>query len=232
MSEEKDLHRLVEDAEDELFQAIVDRMDRLEAPELEPGPGPPPEALARWRAALGRLERVPAVRNRRRLGLRIAVVIAILAGVFFLGAHALTFNWIELVREEYTQIQLRADTSPEEVVDGWTDAFRPSCLPEDYHMSDAIDGADFKAIEYTDTEGHRIMFYQYGPDSNVRIDTESAEVRRSGTVNGHTAYWVQKGAVATLYWNDGQRIFFIEYAPECLSDAEILNFAEHITKNK
>lgn len=231
MNDGKDLRELMESAEDDLFQAVVDRMERLEA--AEPGPEPPAEVLARWQAALDKLEPAPAPRSRRKLGLRIALAAAILAGLFLFGAHALQLlNWIEIQRETYTQIQAPPESTAEEIVSGWSGACLPSYVPEGYHMSHAMDGTDFKAIEYADTEGHRLVFYQYSDSSSVRIDTESAEKRTDCTINGRTAYLIQTEAAGTLYWTDGQQIFFLEYEPDCLDDAEAVNMAAHINRQK
>lgn len=234
MADQDKIQELIDASEDVLLQKIIDRQEgALGLKEMaQPGPAPTQAELARWEKALNELDRAAspakALPKRKRLG-RIAVL-SILAAAFLLVAASALYrpilNWVESVHEKYTQLQ--AGETVESQVAKWNSAYVPEEAPEGFCISDAADLGDLKYIEYANTTGDRVTFYQNTPGSNVRIDTEKADRTITPWVDGQTAYLFQKGSLFTLYWNQGDAVLSVEYTAQTISEIAIKAFAENI----
>lgn len=86
----------------------------------------------------------------------------------------------------------------------------------------------FKVIEYADSMGGQITFYQYSATSNVRIDTENADKVVFPWVGAATAYQFEKGGQTTLYWSTESCVFSIAFDSASVPEAEIVSFAQGI----
>lgn len=235
MADETDLRGLLEAAEDELFQKIVDRMEGMQGMQgIEESrlakEEPSQEELLKWNTALDKLERQltqpkKCKSNKRRW---IAVLAAILAATLLASANAYhIMNWFETVREKYTLIHQENSISSE--ISRWEGAFVPDEVPKDFTISDALCGDDMLIIEYADTAGHRIVFYQYSPGANILIDTEKADKVIDYKVADYTAYLYYKGELITLYWNNGAQVFSFEFGSHT-TEQEILDMAASLKK--
>lgn len=232
MADETDLHGLLEAAEDELFQKIVDRMEGIQGIEESrlAKEKPSQEELLKWNTALDKLERQLArpkkcKRNKRHW---IAVLAAILAATLLVSVNAhQIMNWFVTVREKYTLIHQENSISSE--ISRWEGAFVPDEVPKDFTISDALCGDDVLIIEYADTAGHRIVFYQYSPGSNILIDTEKADKVVDCKVADYTAYLCYKGELTTLYWNNDAQVFSFEFGSH-ITEQEILDMAASLIK--
>lgn len=228
MAESTRIRDLLEQSEDQLFQRIIDGQEGLLGiEEARRYGGPSEEELARWTERLDKLADKPFPSRRWR---RVAVAAAIIAAglaVTVLAYQADLLNFVETVHEQFTQIS--PGNTPEEVVSGWVGAFRPEYVPEGYLMSDAVDNGDTRAIEYANSEGVRFTFYQSTADTNIRIDTEAADLSdcRVGDVFGRLA---RKDGLSTLFWSTTEASFSIEYDASRTSDREIRQLAESVTK--
>lgn len=228
------LKDIVERSQEEALQRIIDRQEGKLAREELKGPGrvPTAEELAHWSSELDRLEEQEKSSglNRRKWLLRLAVLAALLAALLALSVGAIRagiFNLFVTAQEQFTQIN--TSQSPERVVAGWRQFYLPSCLPDGYIISSPIDDENIKSIEYSNSSGERILYYQYSPNSNVRLDTEKADKQYNDSVNGETAYLFEKGTLSTLYWStDKGYILSIEFNPSSVTAEEILDMAESV----
>lgn len=228
MRPKKSIQELLEQSEDQLFQQIVDEQEGLLGIEESKRLGSPSEEeLAQWTARLNKLAAKAAPHRRRKRLVVVVAIIAALLAVSVLAYQVDLLNFVETVQEQFTQ--LSPSDPPENTVSAWVGAYCPEYVPDGYMMSDAVDNGDTKAIEYTSTEGVRFMFYQSGGDTNIRIDTEAAELSdcRIGDVTGRL---VRKDGLSTLFWSTTGASFSIEYDASRTSDQEIQQLAESVTK--
>lgn len=234
MTDDEKIQDIIEASEDALLQKIIDRQEgTLGLEELgHPGPVPTQAELKQWERGLdklagGRRLAKPSFKGKR---LGRAVLLVILAAVLLLAAASALYrpilNWVESVHEKYTQIQ--AGETAENQVAQWESAYIPEVSPDGFSISDAADLGDVKFIEYANAGGGRITFYQYGPRSSVRIDTEKADRTITAWVGGQTAYLFRKEELSTFYWNQGGCILSIEYDAADIQESEIKAFAGRI----
>jgi len=133
-------------------------------------------------------------------------------------------NWTEQATEKYLQFQ--AGESAAERVARWQEAYVPSTVPRDYQISAAAYSESSKFIEYANTAGDRLLFFQYPGSAAVRIDTEAAD--REVDWFGQKAYLFLKEGTAMVTWDGGDCIFSIEYDPEAVTDEEIKEMAKSL----
>ena len=223
-------YKTFEELEELLFQKMIDLEEgRLGIEEAQRFGEPAPDELARWDERLDKLVK-HSVQHRRRNWKRIIIAAAIIAAVLtitVLAVHTNLLNFIETVQEQFTQFS-PAET-PESIVSEWLDPYLPAYVPAGYMMSDAVDNGGTKAVEYTNSEGIRFTFYQSGGDTNIRIDTETAETE-DRCVGREAGYLVQKNGSSSLHWNTVGAAFSIEYDPIFIEDKEALRIAESIAK--
>lgn len=233
---DRELQDLFEQSEDALFQRIVDRQEgALGIAERERlgGEDPPAVELARWNRALDELERrkkreepPPAPPKRRSLR-RVLLLAAIIIAALMFSATAIRaylLNWTEQAAEKY--IQLQAGESAAERVARWREAYIPEIVPEDYTISDEGDSQNFRYIEYLDSQGHRLMFFQYPEGSAVRIDVEGAATVADWL--GGSARLITKGKTSIVVWDNGGCSFSIEYESDALSLDAVEEMAESL----
>lgn len=220
---------LMDEAEDALFQKIIDRQEGAQgiAENTLPAPGPTGAELARWTLALDALSR-QAPPQRKRVRLRRTVILAALLGAALLVAagafHRQILNWIETAHDQYAQLQ--AGRTAQQELDGWTGAYVPTALPLGYVLRYAKSTEQFKVIEYADSSGDQITFYQYCASSTVRFDTEEASKTVFPWVGETTAYQFQKGGRTTLYWTNKTSVFSIAFDAASVPESEMLSFAQ------
>ena len=233
---DQELQDLFEQSEDALFRRIVDRQEgALGMAERERlgMDGPSATELARWDRALDALERQkrreeppPGPPQKRSLR-RVLLLAAIIAAVLALSAAAVrvyVLNWTEQATEKYLQFQ--AGESAAERVARWQEAYVPSTVPRDYQISAAAYSESSKFIEYANTAGDRLLFFQYPGSAAVRIDTEAAD--REVDWFGQKAYLFLKEGTAMVTWDGGDCIFSIEYDPEAVTGEEIKEMAKSL----
>ncbi|MCQ4864940.1 DUF4367 domain-containing protein [Pseudoflavonifractor phocaeensis] len=227
------LKDIVEQSQEEALQRIIDRQEgKLAREELkEPGPAPTVEELAHWSSELDRLEQDASRKglSRRKWGMRLIVVAALLGALLALSVGAIRAGILNLfidAQEQFTQIT--TSQSPERVVAGWRQFYLPSSLPDGYTMSSPINDEDMKSIEYSNSAGERILYYQYSPNSNIRLDTEKADKQYYDSIIGETAYLFEKGALSTLYWSTDGYILSIEFNPASVTSEDILDMAKSV----
>ena len=231
MKDNGDLYEVLERGEDAMFQQVIDEVEgQLGLAESENRMERPTEKeYTQWKTQLDKLARArgkPFI-NRRWLQ-RTAFVAAVLILLFSLTAAALKlqlFNFVEVTRERFTQIQ-PIDLAESRVAE-WTDVYLPSYLPDGFFVSDAFESGDAKIIEYADLEGARIIFYQYGPGSGIRLDSEDAD-KQMCQIGGQDAWILQKNTRCILYWYDNTCAFSLEYSMETVSELEITQMAESL----
>lgn len=231
MAEQDKIQELIDSSEDALLQKIIDRQEGALGLEEQnqSGPSPTQAELARWEQALNELEGIAApsktMPKRKRLG-RIALLAILAAALLLVAASALYYplmNWVESVHERYTQFQAGNDAQVR--VDLWDAVYLPTNLPTDFAISDAFEFENIKIIEYANAEGERLIFYQYGPDANVQVDTEAANKTIVTLETGVEAYLIDKGSLSTLFWSDGGYGFSVEFQPDEIETAQIQAFA-------
>lgn len=217
---------LMEEAEDALFQKIIDRQEgALGLEELnQSGPVPTQAELAKWEQALDKLADEKASGKppvKKRLGR--TALLAILAAMFLLvAASALSrpiLNWVESVHEQYTQLQ--AKNTAQDEIDSWSGYYLPTSLPAHFAVSDAHKADDVAMIEYADTEGARITFYQYSPHSSFRIDTEKADKIITDLIPDQSVYLFSKKNLSTVSWNCGGHLLSIEFKTGSVDETEL-----------
>lgn len=225
-----DLKEWLDQADEERFQRIIDEMEGVWVQaELGKTDGGPTDAeLDQWQEKLDSLLEHNDVSSHKRVHWKhAAIVAAIIAAVLFVSVNGLYIcNWVESIHEKYTQIQ--PINSQATGLEDWADAYIPVYIPKNYARSDTGSGVDFKYIEYTNTEGSRIYFYQYDFDLTLRIDTEQADYTLDREINGQSAYLFQKGSLSTIYWSCGEFTLSIEYDPEFVAESEILEMAKNL----
>lgn len=220
------MNELIERSEDELLQAIIDHQEGM----LDQGgllPDPSEANLAHWHYVLHRAnapeQRSPKPTKRPRL--RTVILVAILLALLMGSAAGLIIStWIERQHEAF--LQLQAGVPPDDLVAGWVQVYVPEHIPEDYAISDAVWSDTLKFIEYSDTAGTRIAFYQYSTDANIRIDTEDAD--KELLWPDGSGYLFFKEQTASLSWNNGIYTFSLEYDPARVSQADIEKMAQSI----
>lgn len=226
MTENRNIRELLEQSEDRLFQQIIDEQEGWtgieEARHLG---GPDADILARWRDHMEKLSS-QGRRNWKRIAI-IAAIIAVALTITVLAVHIDLLHFIETVQEQFTQFS--PSETPESTVAKWLDPYLPAYVPTGYIMSDAVDNGDTKAVEYTNSEGRRFTFYQSGTDTNIRVDTETAEIETC-SVGSETGYFVRKNGLSNLHWNTAAASFSIEYNPVVITDQETLRIAESVAK--
>lgn len=229
-TDNQNLYTIMDSLKDQTFQEIIDRMEGIQGIEENklPGDDPSERALTNWTRELDKLERAAKRKTpHRKRFIHIAMVAVLLLSFLLISVNAHhILNWFGATYEKYTKLQQTASIETE--IKGWKDVYLPEYVPEDYTISDGIATTDAKSIEYTDTEGHRIMFYQYSPQSNIMIDTEAADKTMTSAVAGHTAYVFHKNGLTTLYWDNGIQTFSIEFSTLCLTEDEAIQMAESI----
>lgn len=212
----------VQDQDPLMQQALVTLLERSDpAPQEEPD-----LALVAYQALHTPKRKHTPVRHRRLRRTMVAAALFISALLMAASAFPGLFVWLETVYEQFTQIHA-AGTAQEEV-DRWAGVYLPAYLPPSFTISDAMSTEDVKVIEYADTQGDRITFYQYSPDANVRIDTEAADKTEASWLNDGNAYLVHKGDLDTVYWEIGDCILSVEYNPDAVPVSEIKAFTVSI----
>ena len=229
MKENSRLRDLLEQSEDALLQALIDEAEgELGQAELKELAGEPPSAeYAKWRQALHR-RTAPKRAGVSKRWLRVVVAAAIIAALLLLTVAAVRYqmlNFIERVYEQFTQLQ--PDTSAEARVAGWGDIYLPSYLPEGFFISSAWESGDTKIIEYTNSPGDRIIYYQYDCGSSLRLDSEDAD-KRACQVGGIDAWILEKDGLCTLYWWNETGIFSLEFTSGSVPETEIEQIAESL----
>lgn len=220
------MNELIERSEDELLQAIIDRQEGV-PDQAGLFPGPTETSLIRWHHALDEAfapeEQCPKPTKAPRL--RTVILVAILLALLMGSATGLIIStWIERQHEAF--LQLQAGVPPDDLVAGWVQVYVPEHIPEDYAISDAVWSDTLKFIEYSDTAGTRIAFYQYSTDANIRIDTEDAD--KELLWPDGSGYLFFKEQTASLSWNNGIYTFSLEYDPARVSQADIEKMAQSI----
>lgn len=242
MSEQR-LEQLFDQAEDVLFQNIIDQQEGiLGAKENEEYVGCEPTAreIGHWEEELNKLVLVqenqgairpaPAshCRSRKKL-LRVLLLVAIIASVLVISGNAIRMyilNWTETIGELY--MEFRTGESAQDTVGGWNMVFIPTKIPAGYQISDAANTTSSTFIEYSNSEGHRVMFYQYAASAVVRIDTEAAD-EEIDWLGGHAyLFSKQEGETTTISWSSGDYAFSIEYNPSQLNREDIEEMAESL----
>lgn len=220
------IDELIARSEDELLQAIIDHQEGM----LDQGgllSGPSEANLAHWHYVLRRTnapeQQSPKPTKRPRL--RTVILVAILLAILIGSATGLVIsNWIERQHEKF--LQLQAEMPPADLVAGWVKVYVPEQIPEDYAISDAVCSDTLKFIEYANTAGDRIAFYQYSTDANIRIDTEDAD--KELLWSDSSGYLFFKEQTASLSWNNGIYTFSLEYDPAKVSQTDIEKMAQSI----
>ena len=220
------VHEIIEQAEHEALQSIIDEQEGLLGMEESQRLGEAsPEDMESWnKLVVGTVpvSRTPKRRNWRRLLIAIAVLMALLA-VSACSIHII--NFVKRYYEHFTE--LRVADNAEAVISSWRGACLPTSLPAGYFVSDALDLGDYRAIEYSNSEGGRFYFYQSGEDTTQRIDTENSKSWPSvvGILEGET---VSKDNLSTLSWSDNWHCFSIEYDPAQLSEEDVSLIAKSV----
>ncbi len=112
-------------------------------------------------------------------------------------------NFIINVQKEYTSISLKEkdpDVSQKDTLKEWSGAYLPSYVPEGFQISKMNSLLLAKIVHYSNEDGQVIVFQQYkGESSDMRIDTENAEVEKI-SINGIEGLYVKKGKNSTIVW--------------------------------
>lgn len=220
----------MEQSQDQLFQQIIDEQEgRLGIEEARRLGGPPEEALTRWTTELDKIKDKRPGHWKRTVVIAAIIAAAMAMAVSVLATNFDFLNIVETIQEQFTQFS--PDKSPEIIVSKWSGAYLPEYVPAGYMMSDAVESTDIRAVEYTNSEGIRFTFNQYSGNTNLRIDTETAETTgcHVGTEDGRL---VRKGSQSTLYWNSVDTAFSIVYDPANITDDEARQIAESVTSIK
>ena len=231
MTEDKKLRDLLEESQDDLFQRIIDRQEgRVGLAEAKKEPDPTQSELDRWNRELDALERgtdkdkAHRMVAWRRLG--IAAVIAVLLMIVTVAALQIRIlNVVETIQEKFTH--LSPDKSAEDVLAGWENVWLPTSMPEDFMLTDVVENGDIRAVEYTDSEGTQLTFYQYNSDTMLHLDTENAVVSNCH-VGEFQCRLVYKAGWSALYWNNSDLAFAIEYDPDKTPDPVIQQVAQSV----
>lgn len=107
------------------------------------------------------------------------------------------------------------EEDPETVIQTWKGFYVPAEIPEGFQTARAVDGETAKIIEYRDSTGHRILFYQYTPDTSLDLDQERAAAL-SVQDNGD-AYAYEKDGTTTYYWFTEERAYVIEFPTDAVT---------------
>lgn len=223
-----ELHDLIDSTEDKLFQTIIDRQEGALGMAEQELCGEKP--LYNWPPSHQNsvLSCAPSCGFRRRWLSRavVAAIIVFALAITAFAAAPTVLNWLETAHGNFVHIS--ADESATEKIAAWTQVYVPDYVPEDYLPSDASRTEGMTVIEYVNTKGDRLIFYQYSPSSNIRIDTEFSEETVLTWKNGETAYLSSKGSTSIVYWSSSDWMFSIEYNPEDLTIDEIELMEESI----
>lgn len=226
------VHEIIEQAEHEALQRIIDEQEGLLGIEESRRLGEAsPEDMEAWERLLKAIPVTsgpPKRRRWKRLLVAVAVLMALLV-ISSIAFHVRILNVVEGIQEKFTQIQV--SKSAEEMIEGWAGAYILEPVPPGYFYSDAVDAGDYKAVEYANSEGGRFTFYQSADQTGLRIDTEGA-VSTPVTIGAIPAKIIFKNELATLTWTDGQTYFSIEYCPQQVGDAQAIQFAQSVTPKK
>lgn len=226
MADQDKIQELIDASEDALFQKIIDRQEgALGLEELNQCGAVPTQAeLARWEQALNKLVDVKApgtTPGKKRLG-RTALLAILAAALLLVAASALSrpiLNWVESVHEQYTQLQ--AKNTAQDEIDSWSGYYLPTSLPAHFAVSDAHKADDVAMIEYANTEGFRITFYQYSPHSSFRIDTEKADKVITDLIPDQNVYLFSKKNLSAFSWNCGGHLLSIEFNTGSVEESEL-----------
>lgn len=234
---EQDLQSLFDQAEDILIQNIIDQQEGvLGAKESTAFSGrvPAPKDLDRWHDELEELASARkktaafgptrAIRPQKKL-LRTIVLVAIILSILIVSSNAFRIhfvNWTSTISEIY--MEFRAGRSAKDTVEGWSQVFIPGKVPDGYEISEAASTKSSMYIEYSDSEGHRVTYYQYAASAVVRIDTEAAD-DKIALGDGQAYLFTKAGISTTISWNKGDYSFSIEYDPNQVDQREIEEMA-------
>lgn len=215
MDDRKNFSDILEQSDDQAFQAIIDRQETAlaKAECASTGPALTKETLEKWENALDELPDPPEGYCGRRKLRRMAMIAAIIMALLLLAAGASAFhvqllNWWEQIWEETSIIHVEED--PEAVIQTWKGFYAPTAVPEDFQAARAINGTTAKIIEYRDAAGSRILFYQYTADASLGLDKEHADtlnaqdredIGTDGNGNETNYYWFVEDRAYLIVFN-------------------------------
>lgn len=231
MNRKNQLKDLLESSDDELFQKLIDRQEGAEgqSESYVLGIASEPEMQQfhnRFTATYCAASDHKPSGARWKLGRGFLVAVFVMVFLFTVAkAYPKMLNWVIESFDEF--IQFHSNTSPEETMELWEDGWVPTYLPDDFRITDVVCGETAKLIEYSNTTGERIVFYQYSTNDNFHLDIENA-IQEECQIDGKPAYVIEKEEISTLYWLDTDWSFSIEFPPSIMLD-EAVKIAESIS---
>lgn len=166
---------------------------------------------------------------------RIAIVFLILSIIFastMVVSSSFRYYIYDLlisVEDRYTEIHVQDPSSS--FVDSqlytWEGSFAPTQIPSGYEFVSYDNAGGMHFVLYRNNEGEIIEFsqYKYSETSNIRLDTENADLSQFVLINDSMGYLVIKGKWVTIYWSIGNTILSITSTEE--RDV-IIDFARNV----
>lgn len=227
MSERQPFSDILDRSDDQAFQAIIDRQEAAlgRAESGTPGPALTAETLAKWEKELDKLPGQRRSRRRlRRTVLLAAIITALLLAAAAGAYHVELLNWWERVRQEVSILTVEED--PEAIVQTWTGCHVPTEIPEGFEIAQAVNGTTAKIIEYHDTAGNRIMYYEYTSDVTLGLDKEQASALIEPNHEGAHAY--EKDGKTSYYWFSEERAYVLEFDTDAVTLDAVERMAESL----
>lgn len=221
----------------EYTQLICDELDREEdqwkSTEI-------PESLDQWFEDFQKLEKKRRERADRRLKLlrfsrRAAIIFLCLIGLNYIlikNVDAYRVQWrntVTHIQKKFTQYDFVDDKADMQgyIPKDWAGRYYLTYLPEGYQLSDTSKQDKVAVITYTNPSGEPIIFYQYGQNVSVRVDTENGEITDLNINGDEEAFCLKKEDIVLVNWR--QEDFTFQINAMKISQSEIIKMAESVT---
>lgn len=172
------------------------------------------EADARIRACIRRALRKNVGCKSLKLLVRAGRIAAAALLVFFIGlstaiatvpqVRVRVLNFFLNMETQYTEMGLLDTGRFVEIPFEWRGSYFPAWLPERFALVSATGGS----VSYTDADGKRMDFCEYGEGSVTNIDTENADVSFR-EIGGQSVMVIEKRDFVTLVWSGDNRYFIL-----------------------
>jgi len=140
-------------------------------------------------------------------------------------------NFLIQAEKEYTSIDVgnrdsknsKLDTSA--IPSDWGEIYMPMYVPKGFKITNTETLSDVKIILYSNDNNQFIVFEQCDNEkSNIRIDTENAEVQQV-KINNIEGLLVKKNGLITIVWHNNYSSFSLMSK---INKEELLNMAESV----
>lgn len=152
---------------------------------------------------------------KKTLTILVAIIALFSIGLLTVDAFRVqVYNFLLSIKDEYTLFQLQdnggGQNSSQMIVD-WKNAYAPTYMPDGYEITDIYNTSDVKTITFKNKQDDilDITYTELASSTALELDTESASLVKTISINGNKGTLISKDKIITVAWIMDNKMFCV-----------------------